>query len=106
MPSHALPPDVFEAVVNALAEALVRDHRARHASGATQHESTTQPVASASSPWLTAKDAATRARCSIGTLFREVRADRLRAVRVGGRRTLRFRAEWVDTWLNGREVRP
>jgi hypothetical protein len=32
MPSHTLPPDVFEAVVNALAEALVNDYRSQHPS--------------------------------------------------------------------------
>ena len=52
-----------------------------------------------SSPWLTVEQAAERARCGAKTLYREVRAGRLRAVRVGGRRELRFLAEWVDGWL-------
>ena len=51
------------------------------------------------SPWLTVKEAAARARCGVKTVYREVRAGRLRAARVGGRRELRFLTEWVDEWL-------
>jgi excisionase family DNA binding protein len=50
-------------------------------------------------PWLTVPEAADRARCGIKTIYREVRATRLRAARVGGRRELRFLPEWVDAWL-------
>ena len=50
-------------------------------------------------PWLTVPEAADRARCGIKTIYREVRATRLRAARVGGRRELRFLSEWVDAWL-------
>ena len=52
-----------------------------------------------SSPWLTVKEAAARARCGTKTIYREVKAGRLRAARVGGRRELRFLAEWIDEWL-------
>jgi excisionase family DNA binding protein len=51
------------------------------------------------SPWLTVAEAAQRARCGVKTVYREVRADRLRAARIGGRRELRLRPEWVDAWL-------
>ena len=51
------------------------------------------------SPWLTVKDAAARARCGIKTIYREVEAGRLRAARIGGRRELRLKAEWIDQWL-------
>ncbi len=51
------------------------------------------------SPWLTVKEAAERARCGIKTIYREVKAHRLKAARVGGRRELRFRPEWIDAWL-------
>jgi excisionase family DNA binding protein len=52
------------------------------------------------SPWLTVTEAADRARCGVRLIYREVRANRLRAARVGGRRELRLRAEWIDTWLD------
>jgi excisionase family DNA binding protein len=51
-------------------------------------------------PWITVDEAATRARCGIKLIYREVRAGRLKAVRIGGRRELRLRPEWIDTWLN------
>ena len=50
-------------------------------------------------PWLTVSEAALRARCGPKLIYREVRAVRLRAVRVGGRRELRFLANWIDEWL-------
>jgi excisionase family DNA binding protein len=50
-------------------------------------------------PWLTVEEAAGRARCGVKLIYREVRACRLRAVRLGGRRELRLLAEWVDDWL-------
>ena len=51
------------------------------------------------SPWLTVKEAAERARCGTKTIYREVKAHRLKAAKVGGRRELRFRPEWIDAWL-------
>ena len=52
------------------------------------------------SPWLTADEAAQRARTGVKTIYSEVAAGRLRAARVGGRRALRLRPEWVDAWLD------
>jgi excisionase family DNA binding protein len=51
-------------------------------------------------PWLTVRQAAQRAQCGIKTIYREVAAGRLRAAKVGGRRELRIRVEWVDEWLH------
>ena len=51
------------------------------------------------SPWLTVREAADRAKCGIKLIYREVKAERLQATRVSGRRTLRFLAEWIDAWL-------
>jgi excisionase family DNA binding protein len=49
--------------------------------------------------WLTAPEAASRARCGIKTIYREIRAGRLRAAKVGGRRELRLLDAWIDEWL-------
>lgn len=66
----------------------------------------TSPV----TPWLVASEAASYARVSEKTLYREARLGRLRHARVGGRRELRFRREWLDAWLDATaepvEVRP
>jgi excisionase family DNA binding protein len=98
---NTLPPDVFEAIVNALAASLITDYRERwRAEPSTK--STPGALPAIPSVWLTVRDAALRSQCSTGTLLREVRAGRLRAVRVGGRRAWRIRVDWVDTWLEGR----
>lgn len=71
----------------------------------THRPDSTHPVAASaissadSSPWLTVSQAADRARCGPKLIYREVRAGRLRAARIGGRRELRLLAEWVDHWL-------
>ena len=49
--------------------------------------------------WLTADEAAARARVGLKTIYREVKAGRLRAAKIGGRRELRFLPDWVDAWL-------
>jgi excisionase family DNA binding protein len=64
------------------------------------NQTQTQTSAANSSPWLTVSEAADRARCGVKLIYREVRARRLRAARVGGRRELRLRTEWIDTWLD------
>lgn len=51
-------------------------------------------------PWLTPREAAQRARVGPKTIYREVQAGKLRAARIGGRRELRLRPEWVDEWLS------
>ena len=51
------------------------------------------------SPWLTPREAAARARVGVKVIYREVSAGRLRAARVGGRRELRLKAEYIDHWL-------
>ena len=49
--------------------------------------------------WLTVKQAAARAQVEPGTIYKEVRAGRLKAARIGGRRDLRFREQYIDDWL-------
>lgn len=49
--------------------------------------------------WLTVLQAAERAQTGAKLIYREVKAGRLKAARIGGRRELRFKPEWVDFWL-------
>jgi excisionase family DNA binding protein len=51
------------------------------------------------SPWLTVAEAADRAKVGRKMIYREIRAGRLRAAVVGGRRDYRLLGEWVDAWL-------
>lgn len=51
------------------------------------------------SPWLTLSEAADYARRGRRFLAREVRAGRLRAAVVGGKRQLLFKREYIDAWL-------
>ena len=50
-------------------------------------------------PWLTATEAAERARVGVKLIYREAAAGRLRRAIVGGRRELRFKPEYIDEWL-------
>jgi excisionase family DNA binding protein len=50
-------------------------------------------------PWLTVTESAERARCGVKVIYAEVRAGRLKAARIGGRRELRLLPEWIDQWL-------
>jgi excisionase family DNA binding protein len=49
--------------------------------------------------WLTVNEAAAYARCGKRSIYLAVEHGQLRAARLGGRRELRFLAEWVDAWL-------
>lgn len=51
------------------------------------------------SPWLTVKGAARYASLSVDTIYTACERAELRHVRVGGRRTIRLRSEWIDAWL-------
>lgn len=100
-----LPPEVFEAIVRALAEALVTDYRARWNDSPPRHTPSRDTEALVTSPWLTVKEAANRARCSVKILYRAVNAGRLKVVRIGAGRNMRFRGEWVDQWLENTAAR-
>ncbi|MGH9311737.1 MAG: helix-turn-helix domain-containing protein [Vicinamibacterales bacterium] len=50
------------------------------------------------SPWLTVPEAATYAKVSNGIVYAECRAGRLRHARVGGRRDIRLKRDWIDDW--------
>jgi excisionase family DNA binding protein len=56
--------------------------------------------APASGPvWLTVREAAARARVSSKVIYRAAAANRLRHATVTARGDLRFRAAWVDAWV-------
>ena len=57
------------------------------------------PEAQTDTVWLTIQQAARRVSVSDRTLRREIASGRLRVARVGGRRCIRLRPEWVDQWL-------
>jgi excisionase family DNA binding protein len=49
--------------------------------------------------WLTVKQAREIVQCGEKLLYREIRAGRLRAARLGGRRDLRVHRTWIHEWL-------
>jgi excisionase family DNA binding protein len=56
------------------------------------------------SPWWRVRDAARHARCGPKIIYRAVASGQLRAVRLGGRRELRLRPDWVDSWLEAQLI--
>ena len=53
------------------------------------------------SPWLDVGQGAMYARVSKKLLYRAVSSGRLKAARVGGRRQVRLRREWLDAFIEG-----
>lgn len=53
------------------------------------------------SPWLDVGHGAMYARVSKKLLYRAVSSGRLKAARVGGRRQVRLRREWLDAFIEG-----
>ena len=49
--------------------------------------------------WLTVQDAASNAAVSPDTIYTACERGELRHVKVGGRKAIRLRAEWIDSWL-------
>jgi excisionase family DNA binding protein len=54
----------------------------------------------ARSDWLTVIEGCKRVKCGRKLLYREIKAGRLRAARIGNRRDLRIHRDWIDQWLN------
>lgn len=51
------------------------------------------------SPWMTARQAAAYLSRSRRFVLKEIKAGRLRAAVVGGRREVLVRSEWLDQWV-------
>lgn len=49
--------------------------------------------------WMRVSEAANYAGLSSDTIYTACERGELRHVRVGGRRTIRLRAQWIDAWL-------
>lgn len=64
------------------------------------------PEPDVSSPWLDAGQGARYARVSRKLLYRAVRSGRLKAARVGGKRQVRLRREWLDAFIEGHAAGP
>jgi excisionase family DNA binding protein len=54
--------------------------------------------------WLTVAQASAYAGLSKDTIYTACERHELRHVRVSGRRTIRLRTEWIDTWLEQHAV--
>ncbi len=58
----------------------------------------------AESPWWRVSNAATYAKVHQSQIFRACRERKLEHVRVGGRKTILTRKEFVDSWLESKRV--
>ena len=51
------------------------------------------------SPWLNVEQAAQYIQQHPRSIYRAAGAGELRSVRINGKRELRFRREWIDSWM-------
>lgn len=52
------------------------------------------------SPWLTVEESRRMAKCGSKLIYREIKAGRLRAARLGGRSgAIRIHRSWISEWL-------
>lgn len=57
------------------------------------------PTESTRTPWLTAAEAAERAKCDVRLIRASVRRGKLRAAKLGVRGRLRIHESWLDAWI-------
>jgi len=62
------------------------------------------PASFVDSPWWRVAEAASYARVHKSQIFRACATQQLEHVRVGGRRTIVTRREWVDAYLDSQRV--
>lgn len=75
MESNQPSPEIFEAVVTAFADTLVRSYRERWNQGGIELGVKQTAAVPTASPWLTVDEAETRAQCGKRMLYGEVRAN-------------------------------
>ena len=56
-------------------------------------------VSAVATDWLTVEQARQVVQCGLKLIYREIKAGRLRAARIGNRRDLRIKRDWIDQWL-------
>ena len=49
--------------------------------------------------WLTVNDAAAHANVSRDTIYTACERSEIKHARIGGRRAIRLKPEWIDAWL-------
>jgi len=59
------------------------------------------PAADITTPWRTLREGASYAKTGQRIVRQAVLSGALRSVRVGGRREVRVKVEWLDRWLEG-----
>jgi excisionase family DNA binding protein len=58
------------------------------------------PLTPEPSPWLTVEESRHLAKCGAKLIYREIKAGRLRAARLGGRSgAIRIHRTWITEWL-------
>jgi excisionase family DNA binding protein len=50
-------------------------------------------------PWMNVAEAAEYAGVSRDTVYTAVERKQIKHIRIGGRRTIRLKAEWMDEWF-------
>jgi excisionase family DNA binding protein len=71
----------------------------RRAAEATAEQPEDAPPAPSSSPWMTVAQAARYAAVSTDLIYLACERNELRHVRIGGRRSIRLKRDWLDQWL-------
>jgi len=66
----------------------------------------TRPMNELVTTWLTVREAAAYSKCATKTLYRAIQQGGLKAARVGGRRKIVLKREWIDAYLEASAEAP